>query len=51
MSSGPVAVSFDTAIASLSSVMLNRLLYSSVFEEVKLSLIFSSCFFDVLKLL
>ena len=34
MSSGPVAVSFDTAIASLSSVMLNRLLYSSVFEEV-----------------
>ena len=45
MSSGPVAVSFDTAIASLSSVILNRLLYSSVFEEVKLSLIFSSCFF------
>ena len=44
MSSGPVAVSFDTAISSLSSVMLNRLLYSSVFEEVKLSLIFSSYF-------
>ena len=51
MSSGPVAVSFDTAIASLSSVMLNRLLYSSVFEEVKLSLIFFFLFFDVLKLL
>ena len=33
MSSGPVAVSFDTAIASLSTVMLNRLLYSSVFED------------------
>ena len=41
---GLVAVYFDTAMASLSSVMLNRLLYSSVFEEVKLSLIFSSCF-------
>ena len=44
MSSGPVAVSFDIAIASLSSLMLNRLLYSSVFEGVKLSLIFSSFF-------
>ena len=35
---------FHTAIASLSSVILNRLLYSLVFEEVKLGLIFSSCF-------
>ena len=43
MSSGPVAVSFDIAMASLSSVMLNRLLYSSLFEEVKFSLIFSCC--------
>ena len=51
MSSGPVAVSFETAITSLSSVILNKLLYSSSFEEVKLSLIFSCCFFDVLKLL
>ena len=44
MSLGPIAVSFDIAMASLSSVMFNRLLYSSLFEEVKLSLIFS-CFF------
>ena len=49
MSSGPVAVSFDTAMTSLSYVMLNRLLYSSLFEEMKLSLIL--LFFDVLKLL
>ena len=44
MSLGPVAVSFDIAIASLSSVMLNGLLHSSVFDKVKLSLIFSCCF-------
>ena len=44
MSSGPVAVSFDTAIASLSPVTLNRLFYSSVFEEVKLSLMFDVAF-------
>ena len=50
MSSGPVAVSFDTTIGSLSSVILNRLLYISSFEEVKLSLIFSCCFFYILKL-
>ena len=46
MSSGPVAVSFDTAIAS--SLMLNKLLYSSLFVG---DFFYLFIFFDGLKLL
>ena len=44
MSSGPEAVSFDAVIESFRFVMLNRLLNCLLLEELKLSLIFSSCF-------